>query len=223
MSEIKLDKTEKKPSFIKKNWKYILTGVLALFIGSSIGPSDEELQAAYAKIEKLGNQNEELHKTIEGVREENKELAAKVEEAAPYFEMSEQERENQKKEAELKAAELEKQKKEAEEKAAKEEAAKKEAEEKAAKEKAAAEKAARNKTFTAGKYLVGRDIEPGLYDAKALAGQGNFIVLGGYTGLKVNEMFGLGEFYNDAFNNLELEDGDEIEINNDLKIQFIAK
>jgi hypothetical protein len=39
---------------------------------------------------------------------------------------------------------------------------------------------------------------------------------------KVNEMFGVsGGFYNNSLNNLELEDGDESEINNNLQVKFV--
>lgn len=38
----------------------------------------------------------------------------------------------------------------------------------------------------------------------------------------VNEMFGVG-YYNDSFKNIKLGEGDTIEINNDLKIQFTPK
>lgn len=135
--------------------------------------------------------------------------------------MSETERQNKQKEIELKAAELEKQEKQEDEKAAKlavELAKKAEEEEKA---KAAAQLAERAKTLTAGVYIVGRDIDPGLYDENAISGKGNFFVDGSKW---VNEMFGVGGgYYNDSFKNIKLGEGDTIEINNDLKIQFTPK
>jgi multidrug efflux pump subunit AcrA (membrane-fusion protein) len=209
--------------FLKKNWKIVLTAVIGIFIGASFGPSQEELNAAVSQNDQLSSEHNKAEKQLAEMKEKNKELQAKVDEAAPYFELSEKERENKKKEAELKAAELEKQKKAEEEAAAKEAAEKAAAEEKAEKERAAAELAARTKTLSAGTYVAGRDIEPGLYDTSAVSGQGNFIVQNTFD-LKVNEMFGTGgEFYNNSFNNLELEDGDTIEINNNLKIKFSPK
>jgi hypothetical protein len=212
-------------AFCKKQWKYILVAFIALVFGGSFGPTSEQYDA-------LASSNSDLRKEIEDQAEknqdlikDNKELKALVLEAAPFFELSEQEQENKQKEAVAKAAELKKQ----EEARAKEEAKKAEEEARKAEEQAAAEAqaelAARTKTLTAGKYVVGRDIDAGLYDAIALAGTGNFVVTGGYTGLKVNEMFGLGDadFYNSQFNNLDLEDGDEIEINSNLKIKFEPK
>ena len=215
--------------FVKRRWKYILTALIALIIGANTGPSGADLDNANSKVKAANAKNAELKDEIGSnkakinrLTKDNKELSNKVSEAAPFFAMSEQERENKEKEAQIKAAELKKQEEAKKEAAAKAEAAKKAAEEKAAAEAAAQALAAKTKTFGAGKYVVGRDIDAGLYDCKAVSGQGNFIV---DDGGKVNEMFGVGdrEWYNPEFNNLELEDGDTIDINNDLHIKFIPK
>ncbi|MGG0655517.1 hypothetical protein [Rummeliibacillus pycnus] len=201
-------------SFIKKRWRYILIAIIALIIGSSSGPSSEDYNKVVDKYNNIVKETKDLSKTVKEKDAEINKLQAKVDEAKPFFELSKQEQENKIKEANAKEEKLK-----AEEKARKE-AAQKEQERKA-KAKAAAELAARTKTLTAGKYKVGRDIDPGLYKATAISGQGNFVVSNDYD-LKVNEMFGVGdpEFYNSKFNNLELEDGDTIDINSGLQIKF---
>ncbi|MGD6817955.1 toxin regulator [Metabacillus sp. 113a] len=112
--------------FIKKRWRYILVAVVALVIGSSVGPSDTEFNEVQAENTDLGKQSISKDKQITELKEQNKQLQAKVDEAAPFFKLSKVEQDNQIKEAEAKAAVLEE--KEAEEKA------KREAEEKAAAE-----------------------------------------------------------------------------------------
>jgi len=204
-------------SFIKKRWKYILVAIIALIIGSSFGPSSDEYNKVVDKYNNTVKETKDLTNAVKEKDAEVKKLQAKVDEAKPFFDLSKQEQENKIKEAKAKEEKLK-----AEEKARKE-AAQKEKERKA-KAKAAAELATRTKTLSAGKYKVGRDIEQGLYDATAVSGQGNFVVSNDYD-LKVNEMFGVGdsEFYNAKFNNLELEDGDVIDINSGLQIKFTPK
>lgn len=97
-------------SFAKKRWTYIVLAIIALFIGGAFGPSQEQLDKAISEkkalevnLSKEKKQNDELQDT-------NKELAAKVEEAEPYFKLEEQERKNKEAEAKAKAAELEKKK-----------------------------------------------------------------------------------------------------------------
>ena len=78
------------------------------------------------------------------------------------------------------------------------------------------------KVLSAGKYLVGRDIAPGLYDVKLVSGSGNFFSRGTNY---VNEIFGSRSEYRHIpeYNNLSLETGDEIEICSNLKVKFILK
>jgi len=122
-------------SFIKKRWTYIIVAIIALIIGSSSGPSAEELDKSTSENEALKKEISSLKSESNELLAKNKELEKKVEEAAPYFKLEEQERKNKEAEAKAKAEELKKKeeaakaKKEAEEKA-KEEAAKKKAEEK---------------------------------------------------------------------------------------------
>ncbi|MCM3728920.1 hypothetical protein M3226_25085 [Neobacillus cucumis] len=214
--------------FLKKRWRYVLTAVIALIIGSSGGPSQSDLDKVNAQVKSLQKQLTTKTETVASLKSDNKdlqsdnkELQAKVDEAAPWFKLSETEKANQQKEADAKAAELAKKEEQRKAAEAKAEEEKKKAEEKAAAQAEAQALAAKTKTFGAGKYLVGRDIEPGLYDAVASSGQGNFFV---NDGMKVNEMFGVGGgFYNGQYNNLELEDGDTIDLNNDLHVKFVPK
>lgn len=78
------------------------------------------------------------------------------------------------------------------------------------------------KVLTAGKYLVGRDIAPGLYDVNLVSGSGNFFSRGNHY---VNEIFGTRSEYRhiSEYKNLSLETGDEIEICSNLKVTFILK
>lgn len=116
-------------SFAKKRWTYILVAIIALFIGSSFGPSDEAYNSLLEDYSALGNKHNDLQEEYASLNTENEELAAKVKEAEPFFKLAEQERKE--KEAELKKKEeAAKAKKEAEEKAAAEAKEKAEAEEK---------------------------------------------------------------------------------------------
>lgn len=116
---------------LRKRWKYILTALIALSIGAAGGPSQEQMDIANAKVAELKHQLNTKTETVASLQTKNKDLQAKVDEAAPWFKIQEDERKQ--KEAEAKAAE---EKRLAEEKA-KEEA---EAEAKAdAEAKAAAE------------------------------------------------------------------------------------
>ncbi|MFB5195280.1 toxin regulator [Neobacillus sp. KR4-4] len=115
--------------FLKKRWKYVLTAIIALVIGASGGPSQDALDKANSKIDTLKKQLSAKTKTVANLKADNKDLQVKVEEAAPFFKLKEEDR--KKKEAEAKAVE---EKRLAEEKR-KEEVARKEAKKKAAEEK----------------------------------------------------------------------------------------
>src|SRR3954469_7917883 len=115
--------------FLKKRWKYLLTALIALVIGAASGPSQEQLDNANDKIDSLKVQLSSETKAVTSLETKNKELQAKVDEAAPWFEMKDQERKE--KEAEAKAVE-EKRLAEEKAKAEAEAAAKAQAEEEAA-------------------------------------------------------------------------------------------
>ena len=136
---------EKVKVFVKTKWKYILTAVIAFSIGSAGGPSSDDLATANSKADDAKAKLEQVTEQKDKLASENETLQAKVDEAAPWFKMSEEEQ----KEVEAKA-------KEAEEKRLAEEQAKKEAEEKAKKEaeekaKAEAEEKARKEAEEAAK------------------------------------------------------------------------
>lgn len=123
--------------------------------------------------ESLNEKVTELKKSIKDLEEENSLLTKKVEEAAPWFEMKEEERK-----AEEERIAQEKAQKEAEEKA------KKEAEEKAAAEKKAQEEAAA-KEAEAHKYETGLTWED-------IAREGKIGTLGQFEGKIIQVMNGNG-------------------------------
>ncbi|MGV3488586.1 MAG: toxin regulator [Tuberibacillus sp.] len=112
--------------FFKKRWPYVLTAIIALIIGATFGPSQDQLDKAKAK-------GDTLDKQVKSLKAENKHLQAKVDEAAPWFKLTDEQKKQQ--EAEAKAAE---------EKRLAEEKAKQEAAERAA-AKAQAETEAKEK------------------------------------------------------------------------------
>jgi len=89
--------------FIKKRWKYIVTALIALGIGATSGPSQVQMDSANAKVAELEKQLNTKTETVESLETKNKDLQAKVDEAAPWFKIQEDER--KRKEAEAKAAE----------------------------------------------------------------------------------------------------------------------
>lgn len=125
--------------WLKKAWKYLLTFMLAMVIGLSMGSSGESLDAKNLEEEKknnevlteqvssletdkndLENKNKELENINKELEVKITDLEEKIEEAAPWFQLSEEEKKQ--KEADVEAAK---------EKRLAEEQAKKEAEEKA--------------------------------------------------------------------------------------------
>jgi len=144
----------------KTNWKYILPVLVAFGIGSTLGPSSEELTAANEEVEIVQNKLENEVEKNNTLIAEKIALQTKVDEAETWLNMTDEQRElakvtvqkaeeQAKAEAEEKARkEAEEQaKKEAEEKAKAEEQAKKEAEEAAKK----AEEAEKEKIITESK------------------------------------------------------------------------
>ncbi|WP_139205972.1 MULTISPECIES: hypothetical protein [unclassified Bacillus (in: firmicutes)] len=127
---------------LRKRWKYILTALIALSIGAIGGPSQEQMDLANAKATELKHQLNTKTETVASLKTNNKELQAKVDEAARCFKIQEDERKQ--KEVEAKASE---EKRLAEEKAKEEaeEAAKADAEAKVAAE---AEQSQHQKKYT---------------------------------------------------------------------------
>lgn len=104
-------------NFVIKKWRYILTAFIALMIGVAMGPSDDSFN-------KLENDNNQLNKQLEKLQTENADLAAKVEQAAPWFKMKAAEQEKIDAESKAKEEAEAKAKAEAEAKAKAEAAAK---------------------------------------------------------------------------------------------------
>lgn len=79
--------------------------------------------------------------------------------------------------------------------------------------------AQKEKTFTAGTYTVGIDIEPGKYNMIAIAGRGNCFV---YSSSKVIETFTPGgdDWAIDNYKNVVLTAGGTIEVTSTLQIKF---
>ena len=98
-------------------WKYVITALIALSIGAAAGPSQEQVDRANAKVDELKKQLSTKTETVASLETKNKDLQAKVDEAAPWFKMQDEQKQ---KEVEAKAAE---EKRLAEEKAKQEAAA----------------------------------------------------------------------------------------------------
>lgn len=85
--------------FLKKRWKYVLTALIALMIGVASGPSSEEYSAAKNYSDGLNDIIKENNATIKEKDSKIKALQVKVDEAAPWFKMKEDERKQQEEEA----------------------------------------------------------------------------------------------------------------------------
>lgn len=76
--------------------------------------------------------------------------------------------------------------------------------------------------LTAGKYIVGTDIKAGKYDAIAQSNSGNFFVNGSTSVNEIlsakNDGFGIPKY-----SNLNLKNGDTVEINGRLSVKLQAK
>lgn len=104
------------------------------------------------------------------------------------------------------------------------EIAKKEQEEQLKKEQEES-RIARERTFSAGKYIVGTDIDIGKYDIIASSGDGLLFISGGSYESNINEMMGVTDpgFYIPQYSNATLSIGQEIEITSSLVLMFKPK
>ncbi|MGD7007306.1 hypothetical protein [Metabacillus sp. 84] len=93
--------------FLKSKWTYVLTAVIALAIGSFIGPSQEQLDNAGVKISGLEEQLIDKTAAAEDLEEKNESLQEQVDEAAPWFKEKEAAEAKAEAEAEAKAEEAE--------------------------------------------------------------------------------------------------------------------
>ena len=180
-----MDKIKK---IFSKAWvKCSLTGIICLFIGVGMGGSStSDLEA---KNKDLTDNNAKLEMQV-------KDLQTKVNEAKPYFEMAQVEKEK-----------LEEQAKEEEAKKQKEKAEKEAAEKQAVLD-------AKSVTLSSGKYEAGKDFEVGKYNLVAVKGGGNVICndngLNAIMGIKENEMF--GDMYEKEYKNITFKKGQILNI-----------
>ena len=87
----------------------------------------------------------------------------------------------------------------------------------------------KTKTLLEGTWVVGVNIEAGVYNLHALSGNGNLIIKNGDGRLKVNELFRVGNEYSTIhnvylkdYNNVILDNDDTIIIGKDMKVKFNA-
>ncbi|MED0968684.1 hypothetical protein [Bacillus paramycoides] len=97
--------------FLKKRWKYVITALIALSIGAAVGPSQGQIDDANARVDELKKQLSVKTEAVASLEIKNKDLQAKVDEAAPWFKMQDEQKQ---KEAEEKHLAAEKAKQEAE-------------------------------------------------------------------------------------------------------------
>ncbi|MEH7373862.1 hypothetical protein V7168_02480 [Neobacillus drentensis] len=74
--------------------------MIALSIGAAVGPSQEQIDSANAKVDELKKQLSTKTETVASLETKNKDLQAKVDEAAPWFKKKDDERKQKEAEAE---------------------------------------------------------------------------------------------------------------------------
>lgn len=163
--------------------------------------TQQQLESTQADLETAQASLEDKENQIQKLEDENASLQAKVEEAAPFFALSEEEQKKTEKEA----------------KKMEEERLKEEAEEAEAKKQEELE--AKSVTFGAGNYVAGKDFEAGTYNLIAVKNGGNVFCLD--SGL--NEIMGTGDpsFYIEEYNNASFSTGAVLEISGSLKLKLV--
>ena len=73
--------------FIKKRWEYLLTALIALVIGATFGPSQEQLDSANAKANGLQEELAVNTETVTDLEAKNKELQDKDGRSCPFFQI----------------------------------------------------------------------------------------------------------------------------------------
>lgn len=180
----------------------VIAGVLIFFVGGCCFSDADKVNRLTETNNKFKNTIERRDKTIEELNSENNELQnkvnelqSKVDEAAPYFEMKEEER-----------VQMEEQtKKEKEEREARE----KEEQERKAQE----ELEARTIELSNGNYVAGTDFEAGTYTITAVSGNGNVHSSNMFSG-GLNAIMGTNNdgFYELEYKNIKLPVGTTLTI-----------
>ena len=87
-----------------------------------------------------------------------------------------------------------------------------------------AKKTAKTRTFSAGTYTVGTDIDSGVYNITAVSGRGNCFVYNSSDRLQISEMMSSsgGNYYITNYSNAYLGTGYKIEITSTLTLRFEA-
>lgn len=166
--------------------KGIVKGIVIFLIGVFIG----SVSSPACSVE----EHEGLKEKVTTLTSEKKELQAKVDEAAPYFKMKE------------------------EEKLAMEEANKKAEEERKQKELEA-----KSVELSNGNFVAGSDFEAGTYDLVAVSGGGNVSSDNMYSG-GLNAIMGTANdgFYQKEYKNIKLPEGTTLKIDG-VTIKLIPK
>lgn len=195
---------------LESKWKIAISaGVIAFILANALlGGVRSNLATEKAKNEELTTKLEKTNLLVQETEEKLKDAESKLTEAAPWFEMKEEER--LQKEAQVK--------KEKEEREAKEKA------EEEAKKKAELE--ARTITFGNGNYVAGTDFEGGTYDIIAISGTGNVSSDNMFSG-GINAMMGVvsgdrSDFYEKEYKNIKLPNGTTLKIDG-VKIKLVPK
>lgn len=198
----------------KKNFSYIISLVIGMFIGSIILPgcsysNHDNIETKVESLEKqLKSKDDEIvskRNEINNKQNEIKTLSAKVDEAKPFFDMKEEEQ------LALKEKALNAEK----ERIAKEEA------ERLAKEKAELE--AKTVKLSNGNYISGSDFDSGTYDIVVVSGNGNVSSSNMFDG-GINAVMGTRNngFYEKEYKNIKLPYGTELKVDG-VTINLIPK
>lgn len=181
---------------LKKFLSYGATFIVALFLGVGMGGSGMVLESDYNK---LNSNYEKVSEELQTSQNTVKDLQSKVDDAKPFFDMKNAEREAIKIETEKQEEANKKEQAKLAEQKKKEDEAKKQA-----------ELDSRSVTLGNGTYLVGQDIPEGVYDLSAIKGGGNVQSSG-----QLNIIMGVSgdeDFYQREQQNVALKQGTNIEL-----------
>ena len=182
---------------IKKLISYGAIFIVGNFLGIGMGAFGMVDAEDYNE---LNSKYETVNTELQNSKNKINELQSKVDEAKPFFKMSDAEKE---------AMEIEAAKKEEENKKEQERLAEEKRKEEEAKKQAELE--ARSVTLGNGNYLVGKDIPEGVYDLKAVKGGGN-VMSSDYNVNLIMGVSGSEDFYQREQQNVALKEGTTIKL-----------